>query len=115
MRARLAILVALAGLPLGGCVAGLAVGAVGAVGSAVAKGGAPAADPNIDVGPAALAACTARAAQQGEVHVIDVEHRGPGKAIVWGTVGEGPQRRSFECRYAGKILGFTVRAIGPAR
>jgi hypothetical protein len=102
---------ALAALPLGGCVAGMAVGAVGAVGSAVAGPRAPAADSGVDVGPAAREACAARAAAQGAVHVIDVEARGPGKAIVWGTIGEGAQRRSFECRWAGKIVGFTVRAI----
>jgi hypothetical protein len=97
-------------MPLGGCVAGLAMGALGAVGSAAARGGTPA-DPNVDVGPDARTACTARAAQQGAAHVIDVEYPGPGKAIVWGTIGEGPARRSFECRWAGKIVGFAVRAI----
>jgi hypothetical protein len=56
-------------------------------------------------------ACTARAAQLGAVHVIDIERRGPGKAIVWGTVGEGAARRSFECRYDGRIVGFKLRAI----
>jgi hypothetical protein len=96
-------------MPLGGCVAGLAMGALSAVGSAAAKGGS--ADPNVDVGPDARADCTARAAQQGATHVIDVEYPGPGKAIVWGTIGEGPARRSFECRWAGKIVGFAVRAI----
>jgi hypothetical protein len=113
MRAFIAVSIAVAALPLGGCVAGMAVGAASALASQVAKG--PPVDPNIDVAPAAREACTARAAQQGEVHVIDVEDRGPGKAIVWGTVGEGPQRRSFECRWAGKIVGFTVRAIARGR
>jgi hypothetical protein len=96
-------------MPLGGCVAGMAVGAASAIASQVAKG--PPVDPNVDVGPDARAACTARAAQQGATHVIDVEYPGPGKAIVWGTIGEGPARRSFECRWAGKIVGFAVRAI----
>lgn len=114
MRGRTAALLALLGaMPLGGCVAGMAVGAVSAVGSAAAKGRP--ADPTIDVGPDARAACTARAAQQGAVHVIDVEYRAPGKVIVWGTIGEGAARRSFECRWAGKIVGFTVRPIAPAR
>lgn len=109
MRAIIAASMALATLPLGGCVAGMAVGAASALASQVAKGAAV--DPNIDVAPDARAACTARAAQQGAVQIIDVEDRGPGKAVVWGTVGEGAQRRSFECRYAGKIVGFTLRAI----
>jgi hypothetical protein len=113
MRGRTAALFLLAAMPLGGCVAGMAVSAVSAVGSAAAKGGAQA-DPNIDVGPDARAACTARAEQQGTAHVIDVEYRSAGKAIVWGTVGEGAARRSFECRWAGKIVGFTLRAIGTA-
>jgi hypothetical protein len=115
MRNRTALAVALAALSLGGCVAGMAVGAVSAVGSAAARRSAPAADPNVDVGPAAREACAARAAQVGAARVIDVEPRGPGKAIVWGSVGEGAQRRSFECRWAGKIVGFTVRAIGKGR
>jgi hypothetical protein len=103
-----------ASLPLGGCVAGLAVGAASAVGSAVAGEG-PRAAPGVDVGCVAPAECAAGAAPLGTVHVIDVEDRGPGRAIVWGTVGEGPQRRSFECQWAGKIVGFKVRAIRPAR
>lgn len=115
MRGSTVALVALAALPLGGCVASLAAGAVGAVGSAVAKSGQKAVDPNIDVAPPARTACTARAAALGPVSIIDVEDRGPGKAIVWGTIGEGAGRRSFECHYAGKIVGFTVRSIGQAR
>jgi hypothetical protein len=109
-RKRTLAVLAAAAVPLGGCVAVMAVGAVSAVGSAAAKGG-PQADPNVDVGPDARAACTARAAQQGTAHVIDVEYRSAGKAIVWGTIGEGAARRAFECRWAGKIVGFTVRAI----
>jgi len=114
MRGWTAALFLFGAMPLGGCVAGMAVGAVSALGSAAAKGGSHA-DPNIDVGPDARAACTARAASEGPAHVIDVEYRGPGKAIVWGTIGEGAGRRSFECRWAGKIVGFTLRAIGKAR
>jgi len=113
MRGRTAALFLLAAMPLGGCVASMALGAANAVGSAVAKRGAQA-DPNVDVGPDARAACTARAAREGAAHVIDVEYRGPGKAIVWGTIGEGAARRSFECRWAGKIVGFTLRTIAAA-
>jgi hypothetical protein len=114
MRGRIAALLALGAMPLGGCVAGLAVGAASAVSSA-AVGDGPRAAPGVDVGQAAPASCSARAAPLGNVHVIDVEDRGPGRAIVWGTVGEGAARRSFECRWAGKIVGFTVRAIGAKR
>ena len=98
-------------IPLGGCVAGLAVGAASAV-SQAAVGDGPRAKPGVDVGQAAPAACTERAAPLGAVHIIDVEDRGPGRAIVWGTVGEGAARRSFECRWAGKIVGFKLRAVG---
>jgi hypothetical protein len=110
MRAIIAGSMAFAALPLGGCVAGMAVGAASALAREATKG--PAVDPSIDVAPAAREACAARAAEEGAARIIDVEDRGPGKAIVWGTVGEGPQRRSFECRWAGKIVGFTLRAIG---
>lgn len=115
MRTRMALAAALAALPLGGCVAGMAVGAVNAVGSAAARGSARAVDPNVDIGPSAREACMARAAPLGAARVIDVEPRGPGKAIVWGSVGEGAARRSFECRWAGRIVGFTVRSIGKGR
>jgi len=104
----------LAAAPLGGCVAGLAVGAANAAGSA-AIGDGPRAAPGVDVGKAAPAACTERAAKLGAVHVIDVEESGPGRAIVWGTIGEGAARRSFECRWAGKIVRFYVRTPGKGR
>jgi hypothetical protein len=101
-------------IPLGGCVAGMAVGAVSAVGKA-AVGDGPRAAPGVDVRQAAPAACVERAATLGVAHVIDVEDRGPGRAIVWGTVGEGAQRRSFECQWAGKIVGFKLRTVGQRR
>jgi len=113
MRAIIVASLAMAAISLGGCVAGMAVGAASALASQVAKG--PPVDPTVDVAPAAREACTARAGQEGAVHIIDVEDRGPGKVAVWGTVGEGPQRRSFECRFAGKIVGFKLRAIGEGR
>jgi len=113
MRGRMVAFLTLAAVPLGGCVAGLAVGAVDAVGKA-AVGDGPRAAPGVDVGQAAPAACMERAATLGAAHMIDAEERGPGRAIVWGTIGEGAARRSFECRWAGKIVGFTVRKIAPA-
>jgi hypothetical protein len=45
------------------------------------------------------------------VNVIDIERRSDGKIVVWGTVEDATQRRSFECRYDGKIAGFKLRAI----
>ncbi|MBV9523265.1 MAG: hypothetical protein JO010_10760, partial [Alphaproteobacteria bacterium] len=89
----LAMLAAAAALPLGGCVAGMAVGAASAVGQAAAGDG-PRAAPGVDVAAGARAQCSERAAPLGAVHIIDIEERGPGRAIVWGTAGEGPQRRS---------------------
>jgi hypothetical protein len=68
-------------------------------------------DPGIDVAPAALEACAGRAARLGAVRIIDTEPRGPGKVIVWGVAGEDGARRSFECRYDGKIVAFKLRAI----
>jgi hypothetical protein len=107
MRGSMLALLAAAALPLGGCVAAMAAGAVGAA----ARSAQRPVDPSIDVGPAAGQACTARAAPLGPVHIIDIERRGPGKVIVWGTVGEEAARRSFECRFDGRIVGFTLRAI----
>ena len=102
----------LAVLPLGGCAASIAASAVGAAVRAANQGDR--ADPNIDVGPAATEACTAHASQHGAVHIIDVERRGPGKVTVWGTVTAAGHRRSFECRYDGKIDGFKLREIRPS-
>jgi hypothetical protein len=61
--------------------------------------------------PQAREACTARAAQYGGVHVIDVEQHSAAKIIVWGTVDDGKQRRSFQCDFGTKISGFRLRPI----
>lgn len=96
-------------LALGGCAASLAAGAIGA---AVRSGQPkPSADP--DQARSAAEACTARAAQHGEVHIIDVERRSPSEVIVWGTVETGGERRSFQCDYGDKISGFKLRPIKP--
>jgi hypothetical protein len=100
-------LVALGALPLGACVAGMAASAVGA---AVQAAETPR-DPSLDHAPAGLKACTERAEQLGEVHVIDTERRGSGAVVVWGTVKNERERRSFECRFDGKVSGFKLRAI----
>jgi len=106
-RSILAVL-ALAALPLGGCAAGLAVSAVGA---AVRAADRPDAPPKEDPGPAARAACTARAAQYGDARVIDTVYRSAAKLVVWGSVeGEG-RRRSFQCRWDGKIVGFELKEV----
>ncbi len=51
----------------------------------------------------------------GAAHINDVERRSSGKIAVWGTVGEGTARQSFECGYGGKITSFTLRAITARR
>lgn len=109
MRSTILPLLLLAPLALGGCAAGLAASAVGAAVRAADKDDPV--DPGYDVGGAANQACTAHARQHGEVHIIDVEHRSPTKAIVWGTVTANGQRRSFECRFDGKIADFKLREI----
>jgi hypothetical protein len=107
--ARLPILLLTAGaaLALVGCVAGIAANAVGmAVGGAR---GQPTGNEHLQ--PEARQACSSRASQYGAVHIIDVEQRGPSRIVVWGTVDDGKQRRSFECGYSTKITGFKLRAI----
>lgn len=96
-------------LALGGCAASLAAGALGA---AVRSGQPkPSADP--DQARSAAEACTARASEHGEVHIIDVERRNASEVIVWGTVAQDSGRRSFQCNYGDKISGFKLRAIKP--
>ena len=105
-------LVALGALPLGGCAAGLAASAVGA---AVRAADRPDAPPKEDPGPAARAACTAHASQHGTVKIIDTVYKSPAKLVVWGSVeGEG-RRRSFQCRFDGRIVGFELKEIEPRR
>jgi hypothetical protein len=108
MRRSILPLVALAALPLGGCAAGIAASAVGA---AVRAADRPDRAPREDPGPVARAACTAQAAQYGNVKIIDVVYRSAAKVVVWGSVeGEG-RRRSFQCRWDGKIVGFELKDV----
>lgn len=104
-------LLAASGLALGGCVAAMAASAAG-MAARSALGEAPG---NEHLKPAARAACEAHAAQYGTVRIIDVEQRSASRIIVWGTVGEGSQRRSFECSYGTRMTGFKLRAITPGR
>ncbi len=96
-------------IALSGCAAGIAAKAVGLA----VQGARGQPQSNAHLGPAATQACSARAAQNGAVHIIDVEQRTTNRIIVWGTVGEGQERRSFECSYATRITGFKLRAIRP--
>jgi hypothetical protein len=98
-------------LSLGGCVAGLAAGAAGmAIRSAQ---GEP--ESNRHLQPAARAACTDHASRYGAVHVIDVQQASVDRIIVWGTVDNGRERRSFECRFTTRITAFKLREIRSAR
>ncbi len=98
-------------LPLGGCVAGIAASAAGmAIRSAQ---GEP--QSNEHLRPAAREACSVHGAQYGAVHIIDVEQRSAGKIIVWGTVTDARERRSFECAFTARIAGFKLRVIKAQR
>lgn len=98
-------------LPLGGCVAGMAVSAA----SMAARGVQGEPQNNEQLAPDASRTCGTQASQYGAVHIIDVQQATPSKIIVWGTVDDGKQRRSFECRYGTKITSFKLRAIKPQR
>jgi hypothetical protein len=70
---------------------------------------------NAQLQPEARKACEANAAQYGAVHIIDVEQHSVSKIIVWGTVDDGKQRRSFQCDFGTKVTGFKLRPIAPTR
>ncbi|MEO9130855.1 MAG: hypothetical protein ABI240_06565 [Sphingomonas sp.] len=106
-RILVSVLLAGSALSLGGCVAGLAVSAAGMAAQGVA--GHP--KSNEQSQPAAASECSARASQYGQVHIIDIEQRSISKIVVWGTVDDGKQRRSFQCVYGKKIDGFKLREI----
>jgi len=98
-------------ITLGGCVPMIAASAAGMAVDSVR--GKPV--DNQGSGPAASEACSARAAQYGAVHIIDVEHQSASKIVVWGTVGEGKDRQSFQCAFGTKITAFRLRPIAPSR
>ena len=99
------------GVALGGCVAAMAASAA----SMAAQSARGQTQSNEHLKPTARAACEAHAVRYGMVHIIDVEQRSSSRIIVWGTIGEGDQRRSFECSYGTRITGFKLRAITPGR
>jgi hypothetical protein len=92
---------------LGGCVASMAVSAVSM--AAQAAQGRPASNEALQ--PQAREACSTQAAQYGAIHIIDVEQHAIDKIIVWGTVDDGKQKRSFECDYGTRITRFKLRDI----
>ena len=106
------LLVIAAAFPLlGGCVASMAVSALGM--AAQSARGRPVSNEALQ--PQAREQCSAQAAQYGAVNVIDVEQHRIDQIIVWGTVDDGKQRRSFQCDFGTKITGFTLRPITPQR
>lgn len=108
--ARKLLLLLAASVALGGCVASVAAGALGAAVRSGQKGdGTFQADEAVKL--AAASACRAQAGQYGDVHVIDIEPRSATKVTVWGTVTSATERRSFECRYDRKVVSFKLRNI----
>ena len=106
------LLVIAAAFPLlGGCVASMAVSALGM--AAQSARGRPVSNEALQ--PQAREQCSAQAAQYGAVNVIDVEQHRIDQIIVWGTVDDGKQKRSFQCDFGTKITGFTLRPITPQR
>jgi hypothetical protein len=103
------LLLACGAVAVSGCVAGMAASAVGMV--ARSAQGQPASNEHLK--PEAAAACSARASPYGAVRIIDVEQRGASKIVVWGTVDDGKERRSFECAFGTRVTGFKLRAIKP--
>ena len=112
MRRSILPLLALGALPLGGCAAGIEASAVTA---AVRAADQPDRAPKEDPGPVARQACSVHASQYGTVTIIDVVYKSVAKVVVWGAV-EGPAgRRSFQCRWDGKIVGFEVKEVEARR
>lgn len=92
---------------LSGCVPMMAASAVGMV--ARSAQGTPVS--NEALRPAARQACNEHAAQFGTVHIIDVVQERADRIVVWGTVEDATQKRSFQCNFGTKITGFVLRPI----
>ena len=104
-----ASLVAAAAIGVNGCVAGMAASAVGMA----VQGARGQPQGNAHLKPEAEKACSAQAARHGAVRIIDVEQRSAIRLVVWGTVDDGKQRRSFECAFGTRVTGFKLRPIAP--
>ena len=98
---------AMLALPLGGCVASIAATAA----SMAIKSAQPDPVSNAHLKSTAREACSARAAPYGAVHIIDVEQRRVDRLVVWGTVTDARERRSFECHFTTAVASFTIRKI----
>jgi len=111
MRLPALILLATAAPALVGCIPMMAVSAAGMVAQS-AQGPVIG---NETLQPQARQACSTQAAKYGAVHVIDVQQYSVSKIIVWGTVDDGKEKRSFQCDFGTKINGFKLRPITPPR
>lgn len=112
MKRLLGLLVVTAACPaLSGCVPMMAMSAV----SMAARSAQSPVVANEALRPQAREACSAEAAKYGSVHVIDVQQASVSKIIVWGTVDDGKEKRSFQCDFGTKITGFKLRPITPLR
>jgi hypothetical protein len=111
MRLQALFLLAATAPALVGCVPMMAVSAAGMVAQS-AQGPVIG---NEALQPRARDACSAQAAHYGTVHVIDVQQYSVSKIIVWGTVDDGKEKRSFQCDFGTKIVGFKLRPIAPLR
>jgi hypothetical protein len=85
--------------------------AASAVGAAVNASRPP--ETNEDLRQTAVAACSARAVELGEVHIIDASQRSGGRVTVWGTATNASQRQAFECGWRGQVRDFDVRPLPP--
>lgn len=105
-RTAVAIL-AVAALPLGGCIPMMAANVAGMA----VEAAQPKQVSNESLKPQAKAACSDYAARYGPIHLIDVEQNKVDKIIVWGTVETAQGRRSFECGFGTAITYFKLREI----
>jgi hypothetical protein len=107
MAPRLAGILLLAAVPLGGCAAAIATSAAGMA----VQGARGEPHGNRHLQTQARETCSAHAGQHGNVHIIDVEQRGVNRIVVWGTVALDGERQSFECTFTDRVTGFTLRKI----
>src|ERR1044071_7096261 len=105
MRLQTLFIIAATAPALVGCIPMMAVSAAGMVAQS-AQGPVIG---NETLQPQARQACSTQAAKYGAVHVIDVQQYSVSKIIVWGTVDDGKEKRSFQCDFGTKINGFKLR------
>lgn len=101
------LLLAASAPALTGCLPMMAVSAA----SMAVQGAQGTPTSNADLHSAARDACMQEAAKYGTPALIDVEQHKLNQIIIWGTVDDGKQKRSFECDYGTKITGFKLREI----